>query len=106
MEYIIDKDYADVRLDRYLRKNFPDLSLTEIFKGIRIGKIKVNGKKSKQNYRLQEGDCVKIFFEVEEKDRSEDIPEIVHNIDLLQMHQLPQLNDLLNLLVRMVLIHI
>lgn len=80
MEYIIDKDYADVRLDRYLRKNFPDLSLTEIFKGIRIGKIKVNGKKSKQNYRLQEGDCVKIFFEVKEKDRSEDIPEIDSNI--------------------------
>ena len=76
MEYIIDKEYADVRLDRYLRKNFPDLALTEIFKGIRVGKIKVNGKKSKQNYRLQLGDVVKVFFNVEEKDRSEDIPEI------------------------------
>lgn len=67
MEYKIEKDYADVRLDKYVRKNFPDLALTEIFKGIRIGKIKVNGKKSKQNYRLCEGDIVKIFFDVEQK---------------------------------------
>lgn len=67
MEYKIEKDYADVRLDKYVRKHFPDLVLTEIFKGIRIGKIKVNGKKSKQNYRLCEGDIVKIFFDVEQK---------------------------------------
>ncbi|WP_288305160.1 RluA family pseudouridine synthase [uncultured Fusobacterium sp.] len=67
MEYKIEKDYADVRLDKYVRKHFPDLALTEIFKGIRIGKIKVNGKKSKQNYRLCEGDIVKIFFDVEQK---------------------------------------
>lgn len=67
MEYKIEKDYADVRLDKYVRKHFSDLALTEIFKGIRIGKIKVNGKKSKQNYRLCEGDIVKIFFDVEQK---------------------------------------
>ena len=67
MEYQIEKDYPDVRLDKYVRKHFPDLALTEIFKGIRIGKIKVNGKKSKQNYRLCEGDIVKIFFDVEQK---------------------------------------
>ena len=67
MEYKIDKNYVDVRLDKYVRKHFPDLPLTEIFKGIRIGKIKVNGKKSKQNYRLCEGDIIKIFFDVQEK---------------------------------------
>ncbi|WP_294063716.1 RluA family pseudouridine synthase [uncultured Fusobacterium sp.] len=62
MEYIIDKEYEDVRLDRFLRKKYEDISLTEIFKGIRTGKVKVNGKKSKENYRLQLEDIVKVFF--------------------------------------------
>ena len=62
MEYIIDREYEDVRLDRFLRKKYEDISLTEIFKGIRTGKVKVNGKKSKENYRLQLGDIVKVFF--------------------------------------------
>ena len=62
MEYIIDKEYEDVRLDRFLRKKYEDISLTEIFKGIRTGKVKVNGKKSKENYRLQLEDVVKVFF--------------------------------------------
>lgn len=62
MEYIIDKEYEDVRLDRFLRKKYEDISLTEIFKGIRTGKVKVNEKKSKENYRLQLGDIIKVFF--------------------------------------------
>lgn len=62
MEYIIDKEYEDVRLDRFLRKKYEDISLTEIFKGIRTGKVKVNRKKSKENYRLQLEDVVKVFF--------------------------------------------
>ncbi len=62
MEYIIDREYEDVRLDRFLRKKYEDISLTEIFKGIRTGKVKVNGKKSKENYRLQLEDIVKVFF--------------------------------------------
>lgn len=62
MEYIIDKEYEDVRLDRFLRKKYENISLTDIFKGIRTGKVKVNGKKSKENYRLQLEDVVKVFF--------------------------------------------
>ena len=47
MEYIIDSSFHEVRLDRFLRKKYENTPLTEIFKGIRTGKIKVNGKKSK-----------------------------------------------------------
>ena len=71
MKYIIEKDNEGVRLDRYLRKKLKDTPLTEIFKALRIGKIKVNNKKKKENYRLVEGD--KIFIgignleEMEEK---------------------------------------
>ena len=62
MEYIVDKEFEDVRLDKFLRKKYEDIPLTEIFKGIRTGKIKVNGKKSKENYRLQINDEIKVFF--------------------------------------------
>lgn len=62
MEYIIDSSFHEVRLDRFLRKKYENTPLTEIFKGIRTGKIKVNGKKSKENYRLKEGDVVKVLL--------------------------------------------
>lgn len=61
MEFKIDENYADVRVDRFLRKMLADIPLTEIFKGIRTGNIKVNGKKTKENSRLQLGDTIKIF---------------------------------------------
>ena len=41
-----------MRLDRYLRKNFKNEPLNRIFGAIRAGDVKVNGKKSKENYRL------------------------------------------------------
>lgn len=61
MEFKIDEKFADVRVDRFLRKMLPDIPLTEIFKGIRTGNIKVNGKKTKENARLALGDSIKIF---------------------------------------------
>lgn len=62
MEYVIDSSFHEVRLDRFLRKKYENTPLTEIFKGIRTGKIKVNGKKAKENYRLKEGDIVKVLI--------------------------------------------
>lgn len=35
MEYIVDKEFEDVRLDKFLRKKYENIPLTEIFKGIR-----------------------------------------------------------------------
>lgn len=67
MKYIIDKEDEGVRLDRYLRKKLKSIPLTEIFKAMRIGKIKVNNKKKKENYRLEEGDKVFIGLEVDEE---------------------------------------
>ncbi|WP_320045942.1 RluA family pseudouridine synthase [uncultured Ilyobacter sp.] len=62
MEHKIEKNFHDTRLDKYIRKKYEGINLTEIFKLIRKGRIKVNGKKVKQNYRLQEGDLVKVFY--------------------------------------------
>ena len=62
MEHNIEKNFHDTRLDKFIRKKYEGINLTEIFKLIRKGRIKVNGKKVKQNYRLQEGDVVKVFY--------------------------------------------
>lgn len=62
-EYIIDEEYENVRLDRFLRKHFPNIPLSTIFQMIRKGKIKVNSKKKNQDYRLILGDEIKVFIE-------------------------------------------
>ncbi|WP_373898592.1 RluA family pseudouridine synthase [Haloimpatiens sp. FM7315] len=46
------------RLDKFLRKLLKDVPLGKIFKSIRTGEVKVNGKKCKQNYSLLEGDVL------------------------------------------------
>ena len=51
-EIVADSELEGMRLDRYLRKNFKDEPLSRIFGAIRAGDVKVNGKKSKENYRL------------------------------------------------------
>ena len=48
MEFIIDKDYDDTRIDKFLRKQLEQLPLGEIFKLFRKGDVKINGKKAKE----------------------------------------------------------
>ena len=51
-QVIVNSELEGMRLDRYLRKHFKDESLSRIFGAIRAGDVKVNGKRSKENYRL------------------------------------------------------
>lgn len=48
------------RLDRYLRKLLPDCSLGAIFKLLRRGAIRVDGKKAKPDLRLEAGMCMRL----------------------------------------------
>lgn len=57
---IITENEAGQRLDRYLRKKYAGESLGEIYKLIRTGKVKVNNKKTKADYRLVIGDQLEI----------------------------------------------
>jgi len=57
-EYLIEENDADQRLDRFLKKLFPNALKSLIYKFNRKNKIKVvlkDGKKTKQDneYRLQ-----------------------------------------------------
>ncbi len=79
----IDRDDDGVRLDRILRKALSQTSLSTLYRFIRTGKIKVNGKRIKQNYRVREGDTVEIFardaeLTTEKKRESDKRESIVH----------------------------
>ena len=71
----IDRNFANMRLDRFLRKAFPEESLSVFFSIIRKKKVRVNGVVAKANLMLQEGDLVNIYENFksvsdEEKDMS------------------------------------
>ena len=72
IEYIIDEDYESVRVDRFLRKHLKNINLSEIYKMLRKGKIKVNNKKISQDYRLILGDIVFIFLPENFKENNEE----------------------------------
>ncbi|PID34808.1 MAG: hypothetical protein CR971_01335 [candidate division SR1 bacterium] len=62
-EIRIDENAANQRFDRFCRKYFkqyPEVSLTEIYRRIRKGDIRVNGKKTSEKYQIQLGDMIVI----------------------------------------------
>ncbi|SHH50477.1 RluA family pseudouridine synthase [Thermosipho atlanticus] len=64
-----EKNYYS-RLDKFLRKNFPNLPLSVIYKFIRTGKILVNGKKVKNpSFEIEIGDEIKINESLEKYSR-------------------------------------
>ena len=71
IEYIIDEDYESVRVDRFLRKHLKNINLSEIYKMLRKGKIKINNKKISQDYRLVLGDIIFIFLPESFKENQE-----------------------------------
>ncbi len=63
---------ANQRVDKFLQKSVPLLPKTLMYKYIRIKRIKVNGKRTTIDQRLNEGDLVELyindeFFEKDEK---------------------------------------
>ena len=75
-EYLVVENDGGERIDRYLADNLTDKSRSYLQKLIKEGKVKVNGKPVKANYRLVFDDQVEIFMpEVKEPDiEPENIP--------------------------------
>jgi RluA family pseudouridine synthase len=65
-QFTIGPEENTSRLDRVLRKKLPLLPLAGIYSLIRKGSVRINGKKTKQDYRLQEGDLLDIDIEAAE----------------------------------------
>ena len=55
------EDYHDTRLDKFLKKNFPQLTQSYIEKALRKGTIKVNRKKETAKYKVLKNDEIIIF---------------------------------------------
>lgn len=72
IEYIIDDEYSGVRIDRYLRKKLKNTNLSDIYKMIRKGKIKINEKKIKQDTRLNSGDILQLYSKINVDEKPQD----------------------------------
>ena len=61
-EFTIGKNDAGQRLDRFVSKNLPLLPPALLQKYIRLKRIKVNGKGSKRDARLEAGDVLQLYI--------------------------------------------
>ncbi len=59
--YTVDDDYHDSRLDKWFKNEIINLPHSLLEKILRQNKVKVNKKKTKSSYRLQEGDLIEIY---------------------------------------------
>jgi 23S rRNA pseudouridine955/2504/2580 synthase len=60
-EYIAAEDDDQRRFDRVLRKMFPHMKLSHIYKIIRQGETRLNGKRVKPSAKVTEGDKVSVM---------------------------------------------
>ena len=58
--FTVDKDYHNTRFDRWFKAKVINIPQSLIEKILRKNKIKINKKKPKTSYRMQEGDTVVI----------------------------------------------
>ena len=102
----IQENDAEQRLDKFLKKLFPNAVRSLIYKINRKGKVKINWKKKDNEYKLQRWDEVKIFLkdsdfdemrkvekkETFSKDKLEKKDIIYEDDDLLIINKNPGLN--------------
>ncbi len=61
MTIYIGVNEAGQRLDKFLRKSMKDVPLSAIYKALRKGEVKVNGRKVRPEFSLSEGDEVELI---------------------------------------------
>lgn len=61
-EFTINKNDAGQRLDRFVAKAAPLLPPALVQKYIRLKRVKVNGKGSKREIRLEKGDVLQMYI--------------------------------------------
>ena len=58
---VVENDFDNTRFDRWFKNKVLDIPQGLIEKIIRKNQVKVNGKKTKSSYRVQENDIIEIF---------------------------------------------
>ena len=66
IELVIPREDSGKKLHRYLRQALPGMPLSGIYRMIRVGRIKVNGKKSKLDLLLNTGDQLTLLMSNED----------------------------------------
>lgn len=56
----IDADQAGQRIDNFLRKELPGVPKSRVYRVLRRGEVRVNGGRVRAEYKLQEGDEVRV----------------------------------------------
>ena len=57
---VVDSEHAGRRLDKFLRARFKHVPAGQLFKLLRTGRLRINGRKIDQTYRLAEGDTIQM----------------------------------------------
>jgi 23S rRNA pseudouridine955/2504/2580 synthase len=57
---VVGEDYAGSRLDRFLTRQYPGLPRTRLYRIVRKGEVRVNGKRAEIDTRLVLGDSVRL----------------------------------------------
>jgi len=60
-KFEVEKDFHNTRFDRWFKHKVLDIPQALIEKIIRKNQVKINGKKTKSSYRVQETDIVEVF---------------------------------------------
>tara|TARA_B110000967_G_C18852593_1_gene545435 strand:- start:685 stop:1599 length:915 start_codon:yes stop_codon:yes gene_type:complete len=60
-KFEVEKDFHDTRFDRWFKNKVLDIPQGLIEKIIRKNLVKINGKKTKSSYRVQESDVIMVF---------------------------------------------
>lgn len=79
MKLTIGTNEAGQRVDKFCRKWLKDVPLSAIYKAFRKGDIRVNSKKVKQQYFLEEGDVITTSPYVKSKPKKEKFERIDNN---------------------------
>ena len=74
----IDENSANVRLDKFIRKNMPNLPQSLLYKYIRTKRIKVNHKRAEISTRLKVGDIVEMYINDEFFEKAEPHYDFLH----------------------------
>ena len=88
-EFIINKNDAGQRLDKFIQKTVTGIPVSLMYKAIRLKKIKVNRKRAEQKQMLIEGDIVQMFLSEDlfsEKITDNELLTIKPQLDIVITH--------------------
>ncbi len=63
---IVGREDDDVRFDRFLRRHLPHVPLSQVYRLVRTGRARVDGRRVRQDRRLREGERVEVAVDAAE----------------------------------------